>query len=74
MTVPLRRLFLALLGALLFWAGSALTLLFLAAAIWLLTEGREPSWILLAVTVPTAIVGWWIIRRSGVRMSEALNI
>ena len=69
-----RRPWLALLGALLLWVGLAGTVLFAAAAVWLLVEGTQPSWIIFAVTVPVGVLGWWLVRRSGVPLGEALNI
>ncbi|MBM9465628.1 hypothetical protein JL108_19430 [Aeromicrobium sp. YIM 150415] len=69
-----RRHWLAFWGALLLWSGLACTALFAAAAVWLLVDGSQPSWIILAVTVPMGLVGWWLIRRSGVPVGEALNL
>ncbi|RCK71285.1 hypothetical protein DT076_02280 [Desertihabitans brevis] len=68
------RRVLALLGALLFWFGLSMTLLFVAAAVWLLAHGTSPSWVVLAVTVACAVLGRLLIRLSGAPLSDALNV
>ncbi|WP_243232777.1 hypothetical protein [Microbacterium sp. CIAB417] len=68
-----QRPVLALIGGLVFWAGAALTLLFAAAAIWLLFQGTQPAWWLLAVTVVIGLLGWGLIRVSRVPFGDAIN-
>jgi hypothetical protein len=74
MTHSTGRRVVAILGALLFWAGVTMTVLFVAAAIWLLVDGTQPAWIILAVTVALTAVGAGIVRWSRVPFGEALNI
>ena len=65
---------LALFGALLFWFGLAATLLFAAAAIYLAVTGAGADWIILAFTVPPLVIGWLMVRRSGVPFGDAINL
>ncbi|MBD7999536.1 hypothetical protein [Oerskovia gallyi] len=72
---PRERPFVALIGALLFVAGVALTALFAAVAIWNLVHGgRGGAWGIFAVTVPVGALGFWLIRVSRVPVGDALNI
>jgi len=69
-----RRPVLAVIGALVLWGGVACTLLFGAAAAWLLTQGLHPSWILLAASAALALLGLLLVRLSRVPLGEALNL
>ena len=64
---------LALIGSLLFWAGLVSTVLFIAAAIYLLATGSSPDWVIFAFTVPALVIGGLMVRTSGVPFGEALN-
>lgn len=66
------RPLLGLAGALMFWGGLCFTLLFGAAAVWLLATGSQPSWILLAATASVCLIGLWLVRISGVPLGEAM--
>ncbi|KJQ53848.1 hypothetical protein [Microbacterium sp. SA39] len=66
------RPILGLVGALMFWAGLCCTILFGAAAVWLLATGSQPSWILLAVTAGVCLAGWGLVKASGVPLGEAM--
>jgi hypothetical protein len=74
MTRSTRRPRLALLGALLFWGGTVMTVLFVAAAVWLLANDGQPAWVLLLVSVLVAALGAGVVRLSRVPFSDALNI
>ena len=65
---------LALFGALLFWVGLAATVLFAAAAIYLAATGTGADWIIFAFTVPPLVIGWLMVRRSGVPFGDAINL
>ncbi|MDQ0726362.1 hypothetical protein [Microbacterium sp. W4I20] len=68
------RPLLGLLGALMFWGGLSFTLLFAGVFVWLLVTGSQPSWVLLGVTAAFCLVGLWLVRVSGVPLSEAMQL
>ncbi|WP_261165048.1 hypothetical protein [Microbacterium sp. Marseille-Q6965] len=69
-----RRRILAAIGAMLFAGGAGMSLLFAVAAVWLLVEGTEPAWIVLAATAALAVLGLGIVKLTGVRLGDALNL
>lgn len=69
-----QRRALALIGALTFWIGVASTVLFGAAAVWLLFQGDQPSWILLLACAALIPAGWLLVRASGIRLGDALIV
>lgn len=57
-----------------FWGGLSFTLLFGGVSVWLLATDSSPSWILLAVTSGVCLAGLWVVRVSGVPLSEAMQL
>ncbi|MBW9094831.1 hypothetical protein JNB62_14150 [Microbacterium jejuense] len=74
MTSRKQRPLVALIGAVLFWLSASLTLLFGAAAVWLLINGQQPAWIILAVTVPVCALAVGLIKISRIPFGDALNV
>ncbi|MBD3943041.1 hypothetical protein IF188_15200 [Microbacterium sp. NEAU-LLC] len=74
MTSRKQRPLVALIGGVLFWLAASATLLFAAAAVWLLINGQQPAWIIFAVTVPLCALAVWLIRISRVPFGDALNV
>ncbi|WP_129658321.1 hypothetical protein [Rothia halotolerans] len=68
-----QRPVIAFLGACLLWGAIGLGLLFAAAAVWLLVQGEQPSWVLLAVVVIAGAGGYGLIRLSRVPLGDAMN-
>lgn len=74
MTSRKQRPMVALIGGVLFWLVAAATFLFVIAAVWLLINGQQPAWIILAVTLPLGALALWLIKISRIPFGDALNV
>ena len=74
MTSRKQRPLVAVIGGVLFWLSASSTVLFGAAAVWLLFNGQQPAWIILAVTVAVGALAVGLIKLSRIPFGDALNV